>query len=117
MVPELLYHTDCTVVFGTDFFLSAWAKVADPYDFRSVRMIVAGAERVRDETHENYAEGLRMHVREGYGTTETSPVIADHTLARHRRGHVGSTSEEHKSELIPLKLYVQRLLSFQIKKR
>src|SRR3546814_1240953 len=56
MVPELLYHTDCTVVFGTDFFLSAWAKVADPYDFRSVRMIVAGAERVRDETHETRSE-------------------------------------------------------------
>ncbi|MBX5473260.1 MAG: AMP-binding protein, partial [Acetobacteraceae bacterium] len=47
LVPELIYSTDTTIVFGTDTFLAGWARYAHPYDFRSVRYVFAGAERVR----------------------------------------------------------------------
>ncbi|MBV8912447.1 MAG: MFS transporter, partial [Acetobacteraceae bacterium] len=49
-IPEVTYGTDATITFGTDTFLAGWARYANPYDQRTVRYVVAGAERLRDET-------------------------------------------------------------------
>jgi len=89
VVPELAYDTDATIVFGTDTFLTGWARYADPYDFRSVRYAFAGAERVREETRHLYAERFGVRILEGYGITETAPVLALNTAMNNRPGTVG----------------------------
>jgi acyl-[acyl-carrier-protein]-phospholipid O-acyltransferase/long-chain-fatty-acid--[acyl-carrier-protein] ligase len=89
IVPELIYDTDATICFGTDTFLTGWARFANPYDFRSIRYIFAGAERVRDETRRIYADRFGVRVLEGYGATETSPVIAINTPKHNRAGAAG----------------------------
>ncbi|MBP2228712.1 acyl-[acyl-carrier-protein]-phospholipid O-acyltransferase/long-chain-fatty-acid--[acyl-carrier-protein] ligase [Azospirillum agricola] len=102
LIPELVYQTNATVLFGTDFFLSAWARTADPYDYRSLRLVFAGAERLQDETRRVYTERLRVHLLEGYGTTETAPVIAVNTPARFRPGSVGQALPGIETELVPV---------------
>ena len=89
IVPELIYDTDSTICFGTDTFLTGWARFAHPYDFYSVRYIFAGAERVREETRSLYAERFGVRVLEGYGATETAPVIALNTAMHSRPGAAG----------------------------
>jgi acyl-[acyl-carrier-protein]-phospholipid O-acyltransferase/long-chain-fatty-acid--[acyl-carrier-protein] ligase len=89
IVPELIYDTDATICFGTDTFLTGWARFANPYDFRSIRYIFAGAERVRDETRRIYADRFGVRVLEGYGATETAPVIAINTPKHNRPGAAG----------------------------
>ena len=37
LVPELIYGSNATIIFGTDTFLAGYARTAHPYDFRSVR--------------------------------------------------------------------------------
>jgi acyl-[acyl-carrier-protein]-phospholipid O-acyltransferase/long-chain-fatty-acid--[acyl-carrier-protein] ligase len=89
VIPELIYGTNATIVFGTDTLLNGYARTAHPYDLRSLRYIVAGAEPVRESTRRLYAEKFGLRVFEGYGVTETSPVLALNTPMFSRFGTVG----------------------------
>jgi acyl-[acyl-carrier-protein]-phospholipid O-acyltransferase/long-chain-fatty-acid--[acyl-carrier-protein] ligase len=89
LVPELIYASDATIVFGTDTFLMGWARYAHPYDFRSVRYLFAGAERLREETRRLYAERFGVRLLEGYGATETGPALSINTPLRNASGSVG----------------------------
>jgi acyl-[acyl-carrier-protein]-phospholipid O-acyltransferase/long-chain-fatty-acid--[acyl-carrier-protein] ligase len=88
-VPALIYDTDATICFGTDTFLNGWARYAHPYDFYRMRYIFAGAEKVREETKHLFAEKFGVRVLEGYGATETSPVLAMNTAMHGKAGTVG----------------------------
>ncbi len=89
MVPEIAYACDATMMFGTDTFLNAYGRVAHPYDFRSIRYIFAGAEKLREETRRMWADRFGVRVLEGYGATETGPVLAVNTLMYATNGAVG----------------------------
>ena len=89
IVPALIYDTDATICFGTDTFLNGWARYAHPYDFYAMRYIFAGAEKVREETRHLFADRFGVRVLEGYGATETSPVLALNTAMHCRPGTVG----------------------------
>jgi acyl-[acyl-carrier-protein]-phospholipid O-acyltransferase/long-chain-fatty-acid--[acyl-carrier-protein] ligase len=89
IVPALIYDTDATICFSTDTFLSGWAHYAHPYDFYAMRYIFAGAEKVREETRHLYSDRFGVRVMEGYGATETAPVLTLDTAMRNRPGSVG----------------------------
>ncbi|MDA8231270.1 MAG: acyl-[ACP]--phospholipid O-acyltransferase [Magnetospirillum sp.] len=89
LVPQGVYDTDSTILFGTDTFLMGYARGAHPYDFRSVRYVFAGAETVRDETRILWMDRFGLRLLEGYGTTETAPVLAVNTAIECKTGTVG----------------------------
>ncbi len=88
-VAELIYGVNATIMFGTDTFLAGYARVAHPYDFRSLRYILAGAEPVKELTRRTYMEKFGLRILEGYGVTETAPALALNTPMFNKFGTVG----------------------------
>ena len=102
IVPEIAYDTNATILFGTDTFLSGYARMAHAYDFYSVRYAFAGAERVRPETRRTWSEKFGVRILEGYGCTETAPILAINSPIRNRPGSVGRVLPGIETRLEPV---------------
>ncbi|MBW3617830.1 MAG: AMP-binding protein [Proteobacteria bacterium] len=85
-IPRLVRDTGAQVLFGTDTFANQYARAAEPGDLDKLLFLVVGAEKVRPETQKLYPHAP---VLEGYGATETAPVIAVNQPERNAPGTVG----------------------------
>lgn len=103
IIPELVYDSNSTIIFGTDTFFNGYAKMAHPYDFYSVRLAIVGAEKLKEETIRKYYDLFGLRIMEGYGATETAPIMAVNTPMYFKRGSVGRLLPgiEYKLEKIP----------------
>ncbi len=101
-IPEVIYDRDCTVLLSTSTFLQGYARFADPYDFHCLRYVIAGAEKLSDEVIDNYHQQFGIRIMEGYGTTETAPVIAVNSQMAYQRGSVGKLLPAIRAQLVPV---------------
>lgn len=89
MIPTAFYHKDATIMLGTGTFLNGYARKAHALDWRSLRYMFAGAEKIQDATSATWAQKFGVRVLEGYGATECSPLITGNTPLRAKHGSAG----------------------------
>lgn len=89
VIPELAYASNATIICGTDTFFAGYGASAHPYDFFNLRLAVAGAEKLKESTSKLWSEKFGVRIMEGYGATETAPLISFNTPMYVKKGSVG----------------------------
>lgn len=95
---RLVEATGATLIVTAPTFVRGWMRRVEPGQFRSLRLVVAGAERCPTELRTAFKARFGMDLLEGYGCTELAPTVAVNmptvvrdgfTELRSREGSVG----------------------------
>ena len=80
-----------SLMFGVPSMLAAIAhlKSAVPEDFKTIYAMISGGEPLPARLREVFQQRFGLNLLEGYGLTETSPVVSLNTPQAHRAGSVG----------------------------
>jgi long-chain acyl-CoA synthetase len=80
-----------SLMFGVPSMLAAIAhlKSAVADDFKTIYAMISGGEPLPAQVRQVFQERFNVTLYEGYGLTETSPVVALNTPQKHRAGSVG----------------------------
>jgi acyl-[acyl-carrier-protein]-phospholipid O-acyltransferase/long-chain-fatty-acid--[acyl-carrier-protein] ligase len=90
MICTILREEQPSVMVGTPSFLWGYLRKSEPGDFKSIRLIVSGADKCPDVLRKEFYDKHGVILYEGYGTTETSPVISVNTPEHNMPGSVGN---------------------------
>src|SRR5438552_8418792 len=72
----LIERHKLTLLLATPTFLRGYLRKVDPDKLRSLRLVITGAEKLPLDLAKNFEERFNQRVLEGYGLTETSPVVS-----------------------------------------
>jgi acyl-[acyl-carrier-protein]-phospholipid O-acyltransferase / long-chain-fatty-acid--[acyl-carrier-protein] ligase len=72
----LIHRYKLTFLLLTPTFLRLYLRKADPEQLESLRLIITGAEKLPLDLARHFEERFRKKVFEGYGLTETAPVVS-----------------------------------------
>ena len=102
-IPPLIKDTKASLLLATDTFINQYARACDSDELSGLAFIVAGAEKVREETHNLIRDRFGgVPVLEGYGATEAAPIVAINRPGDNRRGTVGGLLPGMEARLEPV---------------
>lgn len=88
-IVESIRKFKVTIIVATPTFFYWYLKRSSLGDFDSIRYAISGADKLPAQIREEYMRVHNLEVMEGYGTTETSPVISTNTPDFCKPGSIG----------------------------
>ncbi|MCH8475230.1 MAG: AMP-binding protein [Opitutales bacterium] len=73
---EAIREEKCTVLLSTPTFLRPYLKKASKGDLSSLKFIICGAEKLSPVFRDDFVGQFGVPLLEGYGLSETSPVVS-----------------------------------------
>lgn len=90
-IGETVEKYRATLLISTPtFYVSYWRRCTKE-QFASLRYVIAGAEKLREQIAKGYQEKFGITMLEGYGCTELAPVVSVNTLdvSHHTEKQIG----------------------------
>jgi acyl-[acyl-carrier-protein]-phospholipid O-acyltransferase/long-chain-fatty-acid--[acyl-carrier-protein] ligase len=78
-IGSLISQYAVTMLLATPTFLNTYLRRCPPEDFGSLRIVMAGAEKLSERISIAFEDHFGIRPLEGYGCTECSPVVAVNT--------------------------------------
>ncbi len=88
-VSEGIKKNKTTIITATPTFLRGYCQRSEPGDFKSLRVVMAGGDKLTKSLRDMFLNRHGIEILEGYGTTETSPVVSVNTVERNKPGSIG----------------------------
>ncbi len=88
-IPKIMKEEKITVIAATPIFFSGYLRESNHGDFETCRIMIAGADKCPESLREGYMKKHGKVLLEGYGTTETSPVVSANIPDQNRPGSIG----------------------------
>ena len=88
-ICDIIRDEKITFVVGTPLFMWGYLRKSAPGDFASCRIMLTGADKTPDSLRQEFLQKHNVELLEGYGCTETSPVISVNLPGTNRPGSVG----------------------------
>ncbi|NOR75170.1 MAG: AMP-binding protein [Draconibacterium sp.] len=88
-VSDIAREEKPTIMVGTPSFFWGYLQKSEPGDFKTLRLMVAGADKCPDALRDGFMKKHGVTLLEGYGATETSPVISVNSHEFNRPGSTG----------------------------
>ncbi len=76
IIGKLVEKYKATLLMGTPTFLSAYMRRCTPEQFKTIRYVIAGAEKLKQQLSDAFYEKFHVVPFEGYGATELSPIVS-----------------------------------------
>ncbi|MDW7681324.1 MAG: AMP-binding protein, partial [bacterium] len=88
-IPKFIREEKVTMIAATPIFFSGYLRESEPGDFETIKIMIAGADKVTDTLREGYLKKHNKVLLEGYGATETSPVVSANMPWDNKPGSIG----------------------------
>jgi len=100
MIGKLSRKNKTTILMATPTFLNSYTRRCTKEDFKSLRIVIVGAEKLKNSVSSMFYEKFGIEPMEGYGCTELSPIVSINLpdvrdgvfgvkQRMHRRGKIG----------------------------
>ncbi len=101
-VSSIVREEKVSLMVGTPSFFVGYLRQSDPGDFASLRVAVAGADKTPDSLREGFLQKHGLELCEGYGTTETSPVVSTNLPGANKPGSIGKVLPSVRVKIVDI---------------